>query len=426
MSRSAPIVSKDAAILPWAPWSLAARWALLGTFVAMSVIAATTFFIPFGIYLGQMVKALGWSRGEFSFGFSIASLCGAAMTPVSGWLVDRYGSRSIVTAGALLLPLAMACFGVFPASYSAFLAACVFMGVVSALSAPSVVLSIPPQWVERNLGFAFAIGGVGFGVGATVLPPLTAAVVGAVGWREAWLVMAGLVGIVGIGNALLLIRDNPDVMRARRARALSEDLPGFSFGETIRSVAYWLLIATYLIVAVVYTGVAFHIVPLLTDMGIPPAQAASALGIMGIASLLGRLGTGLWLDRMHVLVVGCSILGGLAAGLITLSFAGGGTAPYIAAALIGLAVGGEADLMPFILRRRFGQRAFGRTYGLAYGFFQLGPILGPLAMGIVFDRTHSYQQILYWFIAAVLTSIALLAFAVLLRDRTVPASVQPC
>jgi hypothetical protein len=63
----------------------------------------------------------------------------------------------------------------------------------------------------------------------------------------------------------------------------------------------------------------------------------------------------------------------------------------VAAALLGLLIGAELDLMAYMVSRYFGLRAFGEIYSYVYAAYVLGSGIGPLLMGVGFDATGSYN-----------------------------------
>jgi MFS family permease len=73
------------------------------------------------------------------------------------------------------------------------------------------------------------------------------------------------------------------------------------------------------------------------------------------------------------------------------SRAGGG---LVAAALIGLGLGGEADVTPYLLARYFGLRSLSTLYGLMWTAYAIGGAIGPVLMGRAFDATRSYTHLL--------------------------------
>ena len=51
---------------------------------------------------------------------------------------------------------------------------------------------------------------------------------------------------------------------------------------------------------------------------------------------------------------------------------------FTAAILGGLTNGGEGSLMPYMLSRKFGKRAYGRVYGTCFAIFNLGTLIGAI------------------------------------------------
>ena len=64
------------------------------------------------------------------------------------------------------------------------------------------------------------------------------------------------------------------------------------------------------------------------------------------------------------------------------------------AMLIGLGMGGEADVTPYLLSRYFGLRSFATLYGLSWTAYAMAGAAGPILMGKAFDTTGSYGALL--------------------------------
>ena len=80
----------------------------------------------------------------------------------------------------------------------------------------------------------------------------------------------------------------------------------------------------------------------------------------------------------------------------------------IAVVLVGLGVGAELDVMPYVVSRYFGLRAFGEIYSYTFALFTLGGVIGPLLMGAGFDATGSYSLVLGTFVMAALMAAGLM------------------
>jgi MFS family permease len=135
-------------------------------------------------------------------------------------------------------------------------------------------------------------------------------------------------------------------------------------------------------------------VPLLTDRGVPAANAAWTVSILGCASLIGRLSAGWLLDRFPGSWVTCVLLTLAAGGILLLARLTSFGIGCVAAVLIGLGAGGTSSTTPYLLTRYFGLRSFSTLYGLTWTFYAIAGGAGPVLLGRVFDRTGSYASTL--------------------------------
>jgi MFS family permease len=111
-------------------------------------------------------------------------------------------------------------------------------------------------------------------------------------------------------------------------------------------------------------------------------------------SLAGWLVTGWLLDRFFGPWISFGLLVGVSAGIILLASAATPATAYVAAGLIGLGLGGEADVTPYLLTRYFGLHSFSTLYGFTWTAYAIAGALGPVIMGRVFDLSGSYEVLL--------------------------------
>jgi len=162
--------------------------------------------------------------------------------------------------------------------------------------------------------------------------------------------------------------------------------------EAFRQPRYWrLVLATVLITGAVHPAV-IHFVPIATDGGLTLETAAIAAGVIGVASIAGRLCTGLLLDLFSPRLVGatCCILPIGAFALL----AHGGSLPFmVAAALIaGLSLGAEIDVASYLTTRYFGVKRYAVIYSVLYSVSSLGSAAGIWVAGRIHDATGSYYH----------------------------------
>ena len=177
----------------------------------------------------------------------------------------------------------------------------------------------------------------------------------------------------------------------------------------MRKPVFWVLLAGFFLFSVSVNGSVAHLVPVLTDRGITSETAALAASMMGVLTLLGRLVTGVLLDRFAGSRVTGIFFAIAAVGVAVLSQAHNVTMGFTGAGLIGLGMGAEADVMPYLVSRYFGLRSFSEIYGYTFTAYAFAGALGPLVMGWSFDHLHSYSIALAGLAAAMFTGAAVLA-----------------
>jgi len=161
------------------------------------------------------------------------------------------------------------------------------------------------------------------------------------------------------------------------------------------SVFYRLFIAsalfTFTIIALVV-----HFVPILKDRGAEPMAAAGIAALVGLFSIVGRLATGLLLDRFRASLVGAGVfLLPIIACALLLVVGSSRLAQSVAAAVIGLTLGSEVDVIVYLTTRHFGLKNFGALYGGLLTALSLGTAFGPLAAAAIYDHNGSYELFLW-------------------------------
>lgn len=144
--------------------------------------------------------------------------------------------------------------------------------------------------------------------------------------------------------------------------------------------------------------------------------AAGIVSLVGIFSIFGRLGTGLLLDRFpaHMVGAGAFLLPIIACALLFFDGANP-LSQAVAAAIFGLTVGAEVDVIAYLVSRHFGLKNFGVFSGAMIGALALGVAFGPLGAGAAFDWYGSYAQFLVLTMAFM--AVSSLALATLSRPR---------
>jgi MFS family permease len=386
------------------PPRIYAGWlVVLAAYCGAMVSFGSLLVFTFSIFLKPLSGAFGWSRESVSAAFGLAALTVAVCSPPLGHLLDRFGPRRVILPCMAVFGVAFASLGFLTPRLTHLYAVFVLLGIVGNGTTQMGYSRAVSTWFDRCRGLALALVMAGVGTGAMLFPPIAQALIAGYGWRTAYIVLGVLVLLLGLPLTALFVRERPrDGVRASAA------LGGATVSQGLRSPAFWILIATLLLSSVSMNGAITHLSPLLTDRGVPASHAALAASMLGLASFAGRLITGFLLDRFFGPRVGFFLSALAAAGIFMLARAATSVPGIAAAMLIGLGVGAEADLTPYLLTRYFGLRAFSTLYGFTWTAYAMAGAIGPVWMGKAFDATGSYQSLLTLLSVATLGSAALL------------------
>lgn len=370
------------------------------------VIAATLIYaiagsvVPcFGIFVKPMAREFGWSRGIITGAFGLFILLIGAVAIVAGLMVDRLGPRISNLLGGIVMGL-----GLFMCSraYSVlefYLGFSVLAGLGFAFMFVPLQTTITRWFVEKR-GLALGIMFAGGGFGGLIMSFVVQYCIDLYGWRVAFVVLSILVMLITIPAAAFL-RKNPEEMglmpfgqvpgvsnAVQQAGSPAQD---FTVPEAIRTRAFWIYNATMVLWFLGVFMAQINLVPHATDKGVPVAAAALGVGVASAFNALGRLFMGAVSDKLGTkLSLGLCMF----VGSMMLFWLIGVKSPwmlYVFAVLFGFAYGGSMPQMPRLVSELFGLKSMGGIMGVATLITSLGPALGPVLGGGIYDRTKSYS-----------------------------------
>ena len=338
--------------------------------------------IAFGAFIAPLDREFGWGVPAIALGASIVSVMIMIIAPLQGVLVDRFGGRRLVLYSIPPFALSLMAMSLLPASLLLFYAAWVLIPLCGLGVWPASYLRLAAGWFDRRLGVALGLTNAGIGVGTVLVPILTAVLIATFGWRAAF-VGLGVVALLAFPVAFLLLAE-PTRRTARVATG------GDTLGSAARTRPFRLGLAAFFLLGTFSTTILVHQIRLLLDAGIPPHVANLMPVALGLALIVARVVTGWLLDRFAVTrVMPVFLAGGVVAALLFASGPGVPTA-ILAAALSGLVIGAEFDVLSYLVPRYFGRLAFGRIYGIMFAVFQLGAAIATYAVGVSRANSGSY------------------------------------
>jgi len=354
--------------------------------------------IPFNVVpvlIGPLVAEFGWSRLQVNLSITIYGVIAALLAPLYGLFADNLGVRPVAITCLALFGLVFACGAYIPGTLTGFYGLFVAIGLIGIGSTPVTWSRAVGLWFVRHRGLALGIMLLGTSLAGIIVPQIARAAVQASGWRMAFVWVAALPLVVGLPIALLLFREPRPEERPAGLADASGELTGLSAGAAVASRRFWTMWLSVLLAATAYGGAHINMVQIAGLHGLGLAAATSVLSVTAVGILLGRVLTGLLLDRFWAPGVALPVLLLPALGCWLLIGTAPGTTPlFIGGFLLGFAAGAESDLIGFIAARYFGMRSYGRVYGLLYMPFGLGAAISPAIYGYVRDTSGTYDPML--------------------------------
>ena len=369
--------------------ALAGRRAAIGIVLFLSpMLGIGVSQYAFGVYVTELEADLGWSRREITFAVSFFAAVGA-VSPLVGWLLDRYGARPVMAASVAMFAASQ-----LPRPWMTEVWEFYALNALAFAALPGAFVitagRLVAAWFGTKQGRAMGLTAMGANVGGLVFAPLTSVLIGAIGWRASYFAY-GLLYVAFLPLVLAVIRDRPP-----EAEDGGGDAPaaasgaGATLAEALRSRAFWLVIAALPLATMTYGSVLPQLVPHLELVGAPRQEAAWALGLFAVFGACGKVSFGWMTERRPARYVFAASLGFQAAGVWLLLAAGGSAATWLALPVLGLGFGALGALMQLLVLETFGPRAYGSIFGLV-NFATLGTaVAGPLFVGASFAATGSY------------------------------------
>ena len=369
----------------------------------------------FGVFFQPFVREFHASRAAVSLAFAISNLLSGIFAFVVGRIADRTGARRVILPGLALvaaLLVSAEAIGSRLAELYLFYAA---LGVVAPATTTVPYALVVSRWFDRRRGLALGGMMVGLGLGAVVMPIVAQRLIAGVGWRNAFAIVGCAMLAIPMPIVGVFLRDAPAQMGllpdgrsiGGATSTIGSRVDGLAWRDARQSGTFWLLIAVFVLLAASVHACVIHMPQLFADRGATAENAALASSVIGLALLVGRIASGYFLDRYFGGSVALAICLGAALGIALLWAGSAGPLALAGAFLVGLGMGAEVDIIAFLMSRYFGLRSLGATVGFAFAAFVIAGGVGPLVMGLAFDRTGSYRVPLAAFGAAAVLAGAL-------------------
>jgi OFA family oxalate/formate antiporter-like MFS transporter len=377
------------------------------------------------VFLKPLTEDLAVSRGLFSLLRSGEILIGAAMAPLVGPLVDRYGGRWLMAGGAMVAGVGFVLMSQVGAFWQFLLLRWIFVTVGGVFMCHMVVSVTVSRWFIRKRGRAIAIASLGQGLSKVFIPVVTATLFVWVGWRWTWSILGIVTLILIVVPSLIFMRRSPEEMGLRPdgeietsaadvntrpaelsslRRAGNVDETVWTWKEVVRTETFWLICFVYGMANVGIAGLNLHVFAYVTDIGFSALVAATVLSIIASTQLGSTLVWGFVGERMEIRRSSMLMFMIQATGLGTAIATEEVVPVYIGFFLYGIGLGGGWVLQELVWATYFGRMSLGMVRGLGILVTHAFGAAGAPFFGFVHDLTGTYQSSFIAFVVALVIS----------------------
>ncbi|MCX6021427.1 MAG: MFS transporter [Chloroflexi bacterium] len=389
-------------------------WVIVAVVFLTNMVGASMNGVVFSMFIVPMRQELGVSLGTMAWGLTVSQLCAGFMAPITGPLIDRYGTRWMGVATGVI------CGGALISLYFADNIWLMYLRFaitgITGLGTPggNLITIVPAgNWFVAKRGRAMAIARSGMGLGTTLGVLIAQVLIQMVGWRMTWVIFGLLIWITMIPAYGLLMRRRPEDLGLHPDGALTAPAPvqaraaagpqpkqgevDWTPREAIRTWVLWFMIAAFTLNGFAGAAAIFLRVPYWTQLGISPQTISYGVATDPFTVLTLGLVFGFLTERYAVRFM--AVVGGIgrAISMLPLLFMPGHAASVYAHNITwGIGSAGFATTQTQIVPTYFGRRAQGTIMGIQVPFNIAAAAMGAPLAGYLVDGGMNIDLV-WWF-----------------------------
>ncbi len=346
--------------------------------------------IGVSVFIDHFMDDLDLSKNAVSAGYAVGTLTGSLMLPSVGRWIDRFGVRkamAAIAAGFVIALTAMAGVqGIISLTIGFVFIRMLGQGSLSLVSMIAISL-----WFDRRRGVALGVAMTVSSAVMALVPVGLSFMIGASSWRSAWLVAAGVVGVVVLPIAWFGMIDRPAAVgQFVDGMAPSVDVdhdavavaPSLDRAEALRTRAFWTLALAISMASMLGTGLIFHQIALLGESGLTETEAAVMFLPQVIGISIGSPVMGVAIDRIGSRLAPAVTLVALCITLLMAGTVSTTSTVIVYAVVFGLTAGATRTLGAALIPAWFGVAHIGSIQGALTFIGVVGSAAGPIAFAL--------------------------------------------
>jgi MFS family permease len=362
-------------------------------FVMMTTAGLAFYNLP--VLLDAFVAQRNFPVSIASNGTAVFFIAAGLAGVIAGQFVDRVDPRYAIIGGSVVASLALLSIGWITETWQLFTFYAVF-GFAYGACGLIPTTTIVARWFNRRRALAMSISSTGLSLGGVVFTPVSALLILKFGLADAapWIALAFFLGVVPA--TVWVVRQSPAVMGLQpdgdpssEDGSVDRNGPDIPLATVWRSRFFIAVAVGFLFALGAQVGGIAHIYRLVNTR-IDVETAATAVAMLAISSLVGRLVVGWLLTWISSRAMTIGLMVFQTATLVFLAFAEGRVFMLTAAALFGMNAGSMLMMQPLLLAEAFGVRDYGRIYSISQLAGVFGYALGPALVGFLYEASGGY------------------------------------
>jgi MFS family permease len=389
-------------------WRFFYGWVIVGITIAGTVLIYGIRH-SFAVFFPPILDEFGWARGSTAVMLSLHILIYGFLAPLAGSLGDRWKPRRIMPIGIGVLGMATAGCAFAHQVWHFYLLFGVLMPIGSAFSGWPLLAPALANWFAERRGLAMGLGGMGGGF-SFAYGLFAELAISELGWRHAYLVLAGILVAVLLPLYLLFFHYRPEdrglrpygVTELSAAEIRMRGVAGartpasrdWTLSQAMGTYQLWLMVLSYsLFWGVGGYLVLAHQVKFTVDAGYSGLFSASVFGLFGVFMVVGQVSGFVsdWIGREKTMTLAVILCIGALLALLLVKDTSQPRLLYLYATCFGYGIGLYLPTIVAAMADIFHGRHFGAIAGVLLTGQGVGAVAGPWLGGYIYDISGSYS-----------------------------------
>ncbi len=380
------------------------RWlTLFGTVITQFALGSV---YTWSLFNGQLSQKLDAPISQVAFSFGLLSLGLAIASSLAGKLQERFGVRRVTIGAGVLMALGFWLTAHANNLMMLYFSAGLLVGLADG-AGYLMTLSNCVKWFPERKGMISACAIGAYGLGSLGFKFICGALLATVGLEQTFMIW-GVLAMSMIIIGALLMREAPLQQTGTTAKG-QQHARDYTLAQSVRLPQYWMLALMFLTACM--SGL--YVIGVAKDIGeglvhLSTQTAASAVTVIAIANLSGRLVLGVLSDKMlRIRVISLAQIVSLIGMSVLLFTRMNEVTFFLSLACVAFSFGGTITVFPSLVSDFFGLNNLTKNYGLLYLGFGIGSVLGSLVASLFGGFTVTFSLIMTLLVISLFLSLTI-------------------